>query len=261
VTVSFPIIASPADETFPSLAYRFTGATDQWVLVWREVVGLTASIRTVEITGYGRGMVFSSPINTVVSGADHGRPSVASNHAGEFLVAWSQTETGRIDRDIVARRLNANAFPVGGLLSLVDSAADQVYPSLGSLADTGDYLVAWEERAAGAPPDIRIRRLNRNGIPLRTSYDVAGGPPFSFAPSLPTTDQPTLLLVWLDRNPASDHSVIGAELNREGRRLGPEREIIAGGAGTNLTPVPPPIPGFPTMPPLPPPPGFPTPTP
>jgi hypothetical protein len=166
-------------------------------------------------------------------------------------VAWSQTPGGQVDRDIFARRLNANAFPIGPLIRLVDGPADQVYPTLGALRDAGGYLVAWEERAMGAPPDIRLRRLNRNGIPLRAAYDVAAGPPFSFGPALPSTDQSTTLLVWIDRNAASDHSIVGAEITRDGRRFGPERLLVQGGSGPGaLTPVAP-GPGFPTVPPLP----------
>jgi hypothetical protein len=211
------------------------------VLVWRDVTGIAVSLKTVELAGFGRSMAFASA--TIAAGA-----------SGEFLVAWSQKATGRVDRNVVARRLNANAFPYGAFLNLVDAVADETYPSVGAQFDTGDYLVAWEERVPGNAPDIRVRRLNRNGIPLRAAYDIAGGGPFSFAPSLPSTDTPTLLLAWVDRNPASDHSIMGAEITRDGRRLGPERVLVAGGAGpAGVTPLPPP-PGFPTSPPIPPPP-------
>jgi hypothetical protein len=254
VTSAFPIIASPADDTYPGIAYRAQPSLDQWVLVWRDVTGIAVSLKTVELAGFGRSMAFASATNNIVTGADHGRPSIAAGASGEFLVAWSQKATGRVDRNVVARRLNANAFPYGAFLNLVDAVADETYPSVGAQFDTGDYLVAWEERVPGNAPDIRVRRLNRNGIPLRAAYDIAGGGPFSFAPSLPSTDTPTLLLAWVDRNPASDHSIMGAEITRDGRRLGPERVLVAGGAGpAGVTPLPPP-PGFPTSPPIPPPP-------
>jgi hypothetical protein len=254
VTNVFGIIGSPADDTYPSLAYRRQGTQDQWALVWREVTGLNTAISAVELTGYGRFFTYSSGKGNVVGGGDQGRPSVATEFSGEFLVAWSETPTGQDDRDIYGRRLNANSFPVGPIIKLVDGPADQVYPSLASLGSAGGYLVAWEERAVGAPPDIRVRRLNRNGIPLRAAYDVAGGPPFSFAPSLPSVERSTTLLVWIDRNAASDHSIVGAEVTRDGRRIGPERVIVQGGSGPSpLTPVVPP-PGFPTPAPFPTPP-------
>jgi hypothetical protein len=63
-----------------------------------------------------------------------------------------------------------------------------------------------------------------------------------------------LLLAWIDRNPASDHSIIGTQITRDGRQVGPYRTLVLGGAGPGgVTPVPPP-PGFPTVPPIPPPP-------
>jgi len=244
---TFAIITSPADDTFPSLTYRQGTQFDQYALVWREVNGTSATISSYQLQGFGRHFYFDSAKNNVVAGGDVGRPSVAVELSGEFLVVWSQTKAGEVGRDIFGRRMNLNAFPLGPTIKVVDGPADQVYPSVGSLGPSGGYLVAWEERAVGAPPDIRVRRLNRNGIPLRTAYDLAGGPPFSFAPALPSTDRSTLLLVWIDRNAASDHSILGAEITREGRRLGPERLIVQGGSGPGaVTPVAPPM--FPTPP-------------
>jgi hypothetical protein len=255
VTNGFPIIASPADDTFPALAYRALPSFDQWVLVWRDVTGTTVNLRTVELAGYGRYMTFGSGVNSIVSGGDHSRPSVAAGATGEFLVAWSQTQTGKIDRDVVGRRLNSNGFPYGTFLKLADSDADETYPAVGAQTDTGDYLLAWESRVQGQDPDIRVRRLNRNGIPLRAAYEVAGGGPFSFSPALPSSvNRPTVLLTWLDRNSSTDHSILGAEVTRDGRRVGPERLIVVGGSGpSGVTPVAPP-PGFPTPPAPPPPP-------
>ena len=87
-------------------------------------------------------------------------------------------------------------------------------------------------------------------LPNRTEIESAAR---KVLPNLPAaTDRSTLLLVWLDRNAAGDHSVIGAEVTRDGRRVGPERILVQGGTGPGgVTPVPPH--GFPSPPPPPPP--------
>jgi hypothetical protein len=255
VTSVFAVIASPADDTYPSLASFRRGCCDErFALVWREVTGLDVRLSVYEfVGGPGYFLVYDSAKGSVAGGADQGRPSVAVEDSGEYLVAWAESKPGADNRDLFGRRLNLNAWPIGPVIKLMDSPADQVYPSIAANRGTGGYLLAWEERNAGVPPDIRLRRLNRNGIPMGAAYTLAGGTPFSFAPTLPSaTDRSTLLLAWLDRNAASDISILGAEVTRDGRRIGPERILVQGGTGPGgVTPIPPPP--FPTPPPPPPP--------
>jgi hypothetical protein len=252
LTETFPIIASPADETYPSLAYHRRGNFDVWALVWREVTGTDASISGIELTGYSHFLTITSSKSLIATGSDHGRPSVALEPTGEYVAVWSETPKGATSRDVFARRLNSNVFPRGKPITIVEGKDDMVHPSVASVGSGEGFVVAWEQRASGQPPDIRMRRLNKSGIPLRSEYNIAAGPPFSFSPNVPTTDRVTRLLVWVDRNAASDHSVLGVEINRDGRPLGPTRTLVQGGAGPGaVTPVVPPAP-FPTTPPLPP---------
>ena len=261
ISNSFPVINSPADETYPDLAYLPRGGRgDRIGMVWREVTGIEASIHTMEITPIGRNFVLSNK-NSVISGGDLGRPTIAAEvPSGAYLVAWSQTPTGESTRDVFARRLNSNAFPYGPPIKIEASAApvDDVYPSLGSLEDFGGFVIAWERRDGANAPDIQTRRLNKNGIPYRSNYALAGGPAFSFAPDVASSSSDTTLVVWIDRNAASDHSVMASQINRTGQRRGPEVLVVQGGAGPGpLTPIaPPPNPGGPTAP-LPPPPPVP----
>lgn len=252
-SVIFPVVSSPADDTFPDLAYMPRGgAGDRIAFVWREVTGVDSAISGLELQPFGRFFSLSAK-RVVVSGGDLGRPSVAAEvPSGEYLVAWSQTPTNDPARDLYGRRLNANAFPFGPVIKMVEAKApvDDTYPSLGSLGPFGGYLLSWERRDGAAAPDIQTRRLNRNGIPYRNQNSLAGGPAFSFAGDVSSSDLPTTLVVWLDRNAASDHSIMLAEVTRDGRRIGPERVVVTGGAGPGaLTPVAPP--GFPTIPPPP----------
>lgn len=254
---SFPVVNSPADETYPDLSYMPRGGRgDRIGLVWREVNGVNAAISVMEITPIGRNFVINTK-NSVVSGGDLGRPSIAAEvPSGAYLVVWSQTPTGDSTRDIFARRLNANAFPYGAPLKIEGSLApvDDVYPSLASLEDYGGFVVAWERRDGASAPDIQTRRLNKNGIPYRSDYSLAGGPPFSFAPDVASSSSDTTLVVWIDRNAASDHSIMASAVNRTGQRRGPEIVVVQGGAGPGpLTPIAP-NPGGPTAPAPPPPP-------
>lgn len=263
LTNTFAIVASPADDTYPSLGYIPRRNSDQFALVWREVTGTRAQISAMRLEGMG---YYFMPYGktTVVTGGDLGRPSVAGEvNAGEYYVVWALTPTDSPARDVYGRKLNSNAYPYGPVRLAVGGPEDQTYPSVASLGAAGGYLLTWESRLPGQAPDIRTRRLNRNGVPMRMEYNLAGGPAFSFAPNVASTDAQSTLLVWLDRNAASDHSVIGAQVNRDGRRLGPERLIVQGGSGPGaVTPVVPPPP-FPTSPapPMPTPPRPPLPTP
>jgi hypothetical protein len=206
----------------------------------------------MKFTGFSYFLAITSSKTIVASGADHGRPSIGLDQSGEYLAVWSETPKGGTTRNIYGRRLNSNVFPRGSAITLVEGPEDMVYPSVANVGYSEGYVLAWEHRDPGNPPDIRMRRLNRSGIPIRTSYNVASGPPFSFGPNVPETDRVTRLLVWVDRNAASDHSILGVEINRDGRPLGPVRTLVQGGTGpAAVTPVVPPAP-FPTSPPIPP---------
>ncbi len=244
VTNIFAVVDSPADETYPDLAYMPRGGRgDRIAFVWRQVDGLDVSINSMELTPVGRFFQLSSRHN-VVQGGDLGRPSVAAEvPSGNYLVVWSQTPTNDTARDLFGRRLNSNAFPYGAPRELAQSKApiDDVYPSVGSLGAAGGFVLAWERRDGANPPDIQVRQLNRNGVPYRSEYALAGGTTFSFSPDVSASDRASTLVAWVDRNAASDHSIIVAEVNRSGRRIGPERVAVVGGTGPGgVTPIPPP---------------------
>lgn len=251
-SVIFPLVTSPADDTYPDITFRMTPSSDRYVLVWRKVTGLDVVLSSVELEGVGR-YFYVKYERAVTGGSDVGRPSVAAEpNAGEYMVVWSETPKDQPQREIFGRLLNNNAVPYKGILKVATGAADQVYPSIASLGGYGGYLAAWEERSGAEPPDVRIRRLNRNGVAYGSQTAVAGGPAFSFAPDLASTDSVVSLVVWLDRNAAGDHTILSAQLNRDGRRIGPDRVVVTGGSGPGaVTPVAP-GPGFPT-PPAPPP--------
>lgn len=252
-SVVFPLVTSPADETFPDITFRMTAASDRYVLVWRKVTGLDVALASVELEGVGR-YFYVKYERVVVAGTDIGRPSVAAEpNAGEYMVVWSETPKDQPERDIFGRRMNNNAVPYKPVVKIATGPSDQVYPTISSLGPYGGYLAAWEERTGAESPDVKIRRLNINGIPYGYQSAVAGGPAFSFSPDLASTDSVGTVIVWLDRNAAGDHSILSAQLNRDGRRIGPDRLVVRGGTGPGaVTPVVP-GPGFPT-PPAPPPP-------
>lgn len=251
-SVIFPLVTSPADDTYPDITFRLTPASDRYVLVWRKVSGLDVTLSSVELEGVGR-YFYVKYERAVTGGSDIGRPSVAAEPgAGEYMVVWSETPKDEPQREVFGRLLNNNAVPYKGVIKVASGPADQVYPTIASLGGYGGYLAAWEERTGAEPPDVKIRRLNRNGIPYGYQSAVAGGPAFSFAPDLASTDSVVTLVVWLDRNAAGDHTILSAQLNRDGRRIGPDRVVVRGGSGPGaVTPVAP-GPGFPT-PPAPPP--------
>lgn len=253
LTNTFGIIESPADDTFPDISLLEFASTDQYALVWREVNGVDAQLSVVRLRGQGHWFVVDYK-NTVVTGSDISRPSVAADPVeGAYLVSWAETPQGEAARDVYGRRLNRNAAPYRPTFGLASGPEDQVYPSLASLGSFGGYLLAWEQRDGVNPPDIQTRQLNRNGYPYRSQYALAGGPEYTFSPNVSSTDFVTTLTIWLERNAAGDHSILTQEVNRSGRPNGPLRVAVVGGASTApLTPVPPvntpPVPPIPPVP-------------
>jgi hypothetical protein len=262
ITSTFAVTASPADEMYPSLGYVRRADGDEYVLAWLEVTGTSSAIKAMRLDGWGFFFVPSATFS-VASGGDVGRPSVAGEaNEGDWFVVWAETAKDDPSRDIYGRRMNSNGVPYGAPRVVAGGASDQAYPSIGSLGAAGGYILAWENREQGMPPDIRVRRLNRSGVPYMLESVLAGGAAFSFAPNIASSDAETTLVDWLDRNAAGDNSILCAVVSRDGRRRGAERVIVQGGTGpAAVTPVVPP-PGLPTVPvPLPPVPTAPGPVP
>jgi len=249
ISNSFALVSAPSDDTFPDLALLETASTDQYVLLWREVNGVDVTLSSMRMRGIGRYLVLDFK-RTIAQGPEVSRASVAADPTtGQYLVVWAETPATEVARDIYGRLLNVNAAPYRNAFTVVGGAPDQVYPAVASLGSNGGYIIAWEERDGANPPDIKTRQLNRNGYPYRPQYALAGGPAFSFAPNISDSSFFKTLVVWLDRNPAGDHSIMTVEVNRSGYAVGQERVAVQGGSGPagNVTPIVP-GPGFPTPP-------------
>jgi hypothetical protein len=106
-------------------------------------------------------------VNATTAG-DQSYPRVASNAAGDIVVAvWNGNGPGDAD-GIVARRYNAAGVPLGGEIQVnTHTANDQLFPAI-AMDVAGNFIIAWESYGQENPD-------NHVGVYARL-YDAAGAP-------------------------------------------------------------------------------------
>jgi hypothetical protein len=112
--------------------------------------------------GAARGDEFR--VNAATAGMQSG-PFVASDAAGNFVVAWTDSGPGGLDADVYARRFDA-AGVAGGVESRVNTltANAQYAPSIASNA-AGNYVIAWQSLSQDGSYDVFARSYNAAGVP------------------------------------------------------------------------------------------------
>lgn len=105
------------------------------------------------------------PVNTVTAGSQFA-PAIASDAAGNFVVAWQGTDGDGSGFGVRARRFAADGTPATAELAVnATTGGDQVSPSVARLAD-GGFAVAWTSNGQdGSGFGIVVRRFNANGTP------------------------------------------------------------------------------------------------
>jgi hypothetical protein len=152
-------------------------ASGNFVVVWRSVIqdgGLFGGIfgQRFDSAGQRRGAEFQ--VNEFTSGTQEA-PAVASDAAGNFIVAWASPQDGS-QRGVYARRYDSSGAPVGSEFRVnTYTTSDQSGPRVASDA-SGNVLIAWTSNgqdgsgtgaygqlfaASGAPTGAEFR-INSN---------------------------------------------------------------------------------------------------
>ncbi len=105
-------------------------------------------------------------------------PAIASNSAGELLLAWRPFATGLLQ----ARRLDADGVAAGPAFLVASGALSERPPSVAMNA-SGDFVVAWTTArtqvfpllvgAVMRPGKVFARRYAAGGVPLGEAFEVA----------------------------------------------------------------------------------------
>jgi hypothetical protein len=129
-------------------------------------------------------------VNTYTT-SDQGRPSVAADSAGNFVVAW---DSGSYPRNIFAQRYAGSGVPLGPEFRVNDfTFGVHSYPSVAAQA-AGDFVVIWQY-APLEPDGLRGQRFASSGVPLGSSF-VVGATSYSYDPDTAFDSAGNFVVVW-----------------------------------------------------------------
>ena len=165
----------------------------------------------------------------VNSGPNGFGPVVASDAAGDFVVAWEKNDSAT-GLGIFARRFAASGSPLGGEFRVnTVTAGNQYYPHVASDA-AGNFVVVWGSDD-GDDTGVFAQRFASSGAPLGTEFRVntftTGIQGRSvLAPSVASDPGGNFVIVWgSDPQDGFFAGVFGQRFDSAGTPVGPEFRI------------------------------------
>ena len=175
--VSAPLIANFGDQTQPAVDAHASGS---FVVAWHSRVALfgpetrAVVVRRYDAAGAPLGDAFAATQST---SARPGRPDLALDGAGNFVVTWSHTFGGfpLPSSTVIARRFQASGLALSSEFAVPASTTfSQGSPSIG-MDLAGHFTIAWLSRAQeGAPFEqgVYAQRFDSGGALIGGEFRV-----------------------------------------------------------------------------------------
>lgn len=100
-------------------------------------------------------------------------PSIAMDHDGDFVIAWTTSHQDEDGSGIYAQRFNALGVPLGGEFRVnTYTTGGQIYSSI-AMDNDGDFVIAWSSSwQDGSSLGIYAQRFNSLGQPQGVEFAV-----------------------------------------------------------------------------------------
>src|SRR4051794_38120027 len=152
-------------------------------------------------------------------------PAVASDPAGDFLIAW--TSLGQqAGYGVYAQRYNAAGAAQGGEFH-VNVAGTASHPAVAMDAD-GDFVVAWQSYARdGSGYAIMARRYNAVGVAQSSDFRVnTNAPNYQTTPTVAMDNAGDFVIAWASlAQDGSNYGVYAQRFNALGVAQGTEFRV------------------------------------
>jgi hypothetical protein len=217
----------------PSVA---SDAVGRFVVVWAawpspngDTSGYGIVGQRYDAMGARQGGEFS--VNSTTTGYQ-GRPAVASDASGNFVVVWHSRAVGGpwnpSPFDVFGQRYDSAGAAVGAEFRVNSyTTGDQSAPAVASHAD-GSFLVAWSGNTDGSfYPDVFAQRYDSSGQPQGSEFRVNTYTTRSQAvPSATVDADGNVVIVWSSyRQDGSSYGVFGQRYDAAGVARGGEFQI------------------------------------
>jgi hypothetical protein len=215
-------------KTVPAVAGVASGsAAGTFLVAWestspKDPQGISA--RLFPKTGLPKSADFL--VNKDIQPLQH-NPSVASDPLGNYVVAWSVSNGGNLNSDVLVQRYKSTGAAIGTALVVnVDTPGApepgvDVAPVVATAAD-GGFLVSWirsvppDPHTPGSPPAVMVRRYNKLGAPVGPPVQLSTGLVNGSRPSACIDPTGRAVVVWtsIDEYRPFEPSLMGVAMRR-----------------------------------------------
>ncbi|MGV3526473.1 MAG: hypothetical protein ACO1RX_19805 [Candidatus Sericytochromatia bacterium] len=145
-----------------------------FVVAWQSLAadGDGYGIMARAYTAAGEPVDDAIQVNTSTTGAQI-NPVLASDGAGDFVVAWQNGENDTSSTDVLMRRYTSQAVPLGGEIAVHSyTTGSQDRPDIAMNSD-GDFVVAWQSADQdGSGQGIYAQRYSSAGSAAGSAFRV-----------------------------------------------------------------------------------------
>jgi hypothetical protein len=128
------------------------------VVVWSNQLVKGHDIRAQLFNAVGQKVGSEFVVST--GGPDVATPSVAIDSHGDFVVAWTQTQSNG-DTNVIARKFGPTGIPIGGIVQVGVGTFAETDPHV-AMDAAGDFVVSYTRNTNNNNPDIFAKLFNVN---------------------------------------------------------------------------------------------------
>lgn len=153
---------------------------------------------------------------------------VASNAAGEFVVAWQSNLQDGSGWGIFARKYNADGTPLTGEFQVNTYTPDNQFVPRAALDASGNFVIVWEsQNQDGSSYGIYGRRYNAAGVPLGGAFQINTYTQNSqHDPSIAMSPAGDFVVVWVsDFQDGDQGGIFGQRFDAAGNPQGGEFQV------------------------------------
>jgi hypothetical protein len=200
-------------------------ARGNFVIVWDSwgEAGLDVYAQRFDASGSREGSEFR--VNSHVTGYQH-ESAIASDAAGNFLVLWTDSASGRWpDFRVKGQRFDSSGVPRGGEFAASDNALSQSDPAV-TADSSGNFVIAWATYdAARKASSIAGRRLAPSGEFLEGEFEVGTYTTHdNFKPVVAALEDGGFIVAW-DWTNSGAFEIQGQRFDASATPLGDEFQV------------------------------------
>jgi hypothetical protein len=165
------------------------------------------------------GTPVGGPILVAGTAADEQHAAVAVAAAGNFVVTWTETFAPG-DRDIMARRFDANGSPLDVFPFAVAASAADEFQSSAAVDGSGAFVVSWTRTTGPGDNDVLAQRFDPSGNPVGGVIGVATTGDDEQFSAVDTDATGNFVVTWTSTFAPGDRDILAQQFDASGNVRG-----------------------------------------